>query len=158
MRPKDKGGREGGQRAVLKINNHGNHGWGTKGIWGDQRDGFASFGFPKIIVLSLKFYLWSLLSHCFVHQIPFMVPRIQLFCPLKFDPPKLLFCPHKLHSLSSPKSFCPLKICLWSPILGVGWTEAVFTHFLSDPIRRDLRAFGGTNQAINLRWGDHNWF
>ena len=83
---------------VLKINNHGNHGRGTKGIWGDQRDGFASFGFPKIIVLSLKFYLWSLLSHCFVPQIPFMVPRIQLFCPLKFDPPKLLFCPHKFHS------------------------------------------------------------
>ena len=42
---------------VLKINNHGNHGWGTKGIWGDQRDVIVSFGPPKIIVLSLKFRL-----------------------------------------------------------------------------------------------------
>ena len=42
---------------VLKINNHGNHGWGTTGIWRDQRDVIVSFGPPKIIVLSLKFRL-----------------------------------------------------------------------------------------------------
>ena len=79
---------------VLKISNHSNHGWGPKEFGGTKE----MLLYLLVIVLSLKFRLWSPQNHCSVPQIPFMVPRKQLFCPLKFQ----IIC-------------CPLKIVVLSP-------------------------------------------
>ena len=76
MFPKEINNQQAQRPPGLKINNQGNHGWGTKGIWGDQRDVIVAFGPPKIIVLSLKFRLQSPANNCFVpsNSKSFVVP------------------------------------------------------------------------------------
>ena len=41
----------------VEINNHGNHGWGTKGIWGDQRVLLRYAGFFKGAAKRVLLYL-----------------------------------------------------------------------------------------------------
>ena len=74
-------------RANDASNNPGSINQQPRQPWlGDQRN----LGGPKGCYCSF----WSPQNHCSVPQIPFSVPRKQLFCPLKFQiicrPPKII--------------------------------------------------------------------
>ena len=68
-------------------------------------------------------------------------------------PPKALFCPLN-------KALNDEEIVYFGTILMIktcfGAKLVIYAVFVAGPICRDLRAFGGTNQAINYRVGDTN--
>ena len=63
---------------VLEISNCGNHGWGTKRIWGDLRDVIVFWSPQNFCSIAQVPYMIHQ-NHFSVAQIPFMVSRKQLF-------------------------------------------------------------------------------
>ena len=119
---------------------------------GDQRNLGGTKGmFPK--------------NHCSVPQILFMVPPKSLFRSSNsiYGPSHTIVLspqiwPSKIIVLSPQISFIIVPKIILSPqdlfvVPHFGsWMNrsSVYALFVADPICRDLRAFGGTNQAINL--------
>ena len=76
---------------------------------------------------------------------------------VSFGPPKIIVLSPQIPFLVAPKIILSPQIPFVVPHFGI-WrnTSSVYALFVAGPICRDLRAFGGTNQAINLRLGDPN--
>ena len=143
------------------------------------------YGPPKIIVLSpqITFMVPQKSLFCPLLITNHCSPPKSLLCPSNsaypasnsvYSPPKILLCPLLItNQWSPPKNycfvpskalFCPLKslygyfkIIVLSPkIPFMGLLYIDLRTFVVGPICRELRAFGGTNQTINLRKGDRN--
>ena len=59
------------------------------------------------------------------------------------------FSPRAFHLESEIKKMRKVDFC-YSTLSAVK-SNVIYAHFVAGPICRDLRAFGGTNQTINLR-------